>query len=66
MLFQKKNKTVSLPEQVKAAIEAAANIKTDIVKSEIELGLLQPNLSEDSKTLVTLRTRTARTAKPVQ
>ena len=57
MLFQKKNKTVSLPEQVKAAIEAAANIKTDIVKSEIELGLLQPNLSEDSKTLLTLRTR---------
>jgi tyrosine-protein kinase Etk/Wzc len=57
MLFQKKNKTVSLPEQVKAAIEAAANLKTDIVKSEIELGLLQPNLSEDSKTLLTLRTR---------
>jgi hypothetical protein len=26
MLFQKKNKTVSLPEQVKAAIEAAASL----------------------------------------
>jgi tyrosine-protein kinase Etk/Wzc len=57
MLFQKKNKTVSLPEQVKAAIDAAANLKTDIVKSEIELGLLQPNLSEDSKTLITLKSR---------
>lgn len=57
MLFQKKNKTVSLPEQVKAAIDAAADLKTDIVKTEIELGLLQPNLSEDSKTLLTLRSK---------
>lgn len=57
MLFQKKNKTVSLPEQVKAAIDAAADLKTDIVKTEIELGLLQPNLREDSKTLLTLRSK---------
>jgi tyrosine-protein kinase Etk/Wzc len=57
MLFQKKNKTVSLPEQVKAAIDAAAELKTDIVKTEIELGMLQPNLREDSKTLLTLRSK---------
>lgn len=57
MLFQKMNKTVSLPEQVKAAIESAANLKADIIKTEIELGLLQPNLKEDSKTLLTLRSK---------
>jgi tyrosine-protein kinase Etk/Wzc len=57
MLFQKKNKTVSLPEQVKAAIEAAANLKSDIVKTEIELGMLEPNLREDSKTLLTLKSK---------
>jgi len=57
MLFQKKNKTVSLPEQVKAAIDAAANLKTDIIKTEIELGLLQPNLQADSKTLLTLKSK---------
>jgi uncharacterized protein involved in exopolysaccharide biosynthesis len=57
MLFQKINKTVDLPEQVKAAIDAAANLKTDIIKTEIELGLLQPNLSEDSKTLITLKSK---------
>jgi uncharacterized protein involved in exopolysaccharide biosynthesis len=57
MLFQKRNKTVSLPEQVKAAIDAAANLKTDIIKSEIEMGLLQPNLQEDSKSLITLKSR---------
>jgi len=57
MLFQKKNKTVSLPEQLKATIDAAANLKTDIVKTEIELGLVQPNLREDSRTLLTLKSK---------
>jgi capsule polysaccharide export protein KpsE/RkpR len=57
MLFQRKNKTVSLPEQVKAAIDAAADLKTDIIKTEIELGMLQPNLQENSKTLLTLKNR---------
>ncbi len=57
MQFQKKNKAVSLPEQVKAAIEAAANLKADIIKGEIELGLLEPNLKEDSKLLLTLKSR---------
>lgn len=57
MLFQKKNKTVALPEQVKAAIDAAANLKTDIIKTEIELGLIQPNLQADSKTLLTLKSK---------
>lgn len=57
MQFQKKNKTVSLPDQVKAAIESAANLKSDIVKTEIELGLLEPNLKEDSKILVNLKSR---------
>ena len=57
MLFQKKNKAVSLPEQVQAAIEGAANLKTDIIKTEIELGMLQPNLKDDSKTLQSLKSK---------
>jgi uncharacterized protein involved in exopolysaccharide biosynthesis len=57
MLFQKKNKTVSLPEQVQAAIEGAANLKSDIIKTEIELGLMQPNLREDSKALMSLKSK---------
>jgi tyrosine-protein kinase Etk/Wzc len=57
MLFQKKNKTVSLPEQVQAAIDGAANLKTDIIKTEIELGMLQPNLRKDSKTLISLKSK---------
>lgn len=57
MQFQKKNKTVSLPDQVKAAIESAANLKSDIIKTEIELGLLEPNLKENSRILVNLKSR---------
>jgi tyrosine-protein kinase Etk/Wzc len=57
MNFQKINKAISLPEQVQAAIEAAAGIKTEIVKTEVELGLLGFNLREDNKNLVALKGR---------
>ncbi len=56
-LFQQKNKAISLPEQVNAAITAAADLKTEIVKTEVQLGLLQSNLREDNQTLVALRTK---------
>ncbi|HKB86389.1 MAG TPA: Wzz/FepE/Etk N-terminal domain-containing protein [Ignavibacteriaceae bacterium] len=55
--FQKTNKAISLPEQVNAAIDAAAGLKTEIVKTEVQLGLLQSNLREDNQTLVGLRTK---------
>lgn len=55
--FQKTNKAISLPEQVNAAIDAAAGLKTEIVKTEVQLGLLQSNLREDNQTLVALRAK---------
>ncbi|MFZ1280718.1 MAG: GNVR domain-containing protein [Ignavibacteriaceae bacterium] len=55
MEFQKKNKTISLPEQLKAAIESAAEIKTEIVKAEVELGLIRSNVREDDKTVIAVR-----------
>ncbi len=55
MFFQEKNKTVSLPEQVNAAIDAAATIRAEIVKTEIEIGTLQNNFREDNKTLLALK-----------
>jgi tyrosine-protein kinase Etk/Wzc len=54
MTFQEKNKTISLPEQVTAAIESAAKLKSEIIKTEIEIGLLRTNLSEDSRELQSL------------
>lgn len=55
MHFQKTNKTISLPEQVKTSIETAAKLKSEIVKSEVELGIAQTNLREDNKDLIRLR-----------
>jgi tyrosine-protein kinase Etk/Wzc len=57
MVFQKSNKAVSLPEQVNAAIDAAAKLKAEIMKTEVELGLLEPNLREDNKTLLALKNK---------
>lgn len=47
--FQKKNKTISLPEQLKASIESAAKLKAEITQTEIELGLLKYNVQTDDK-----------------
>jgi uncharacterized protein involved in exopolysaccharide biosynthesis len=55
MEFQKINKTIALPEQLTSAIESAAKIKAEIVNTEIEIGLLEPNLRAYNKVLVALR-----------
>lgn len=52
--FQKTNKAVSLPEQVEAVINAAAQIKTQMIETEVEIGYLQNNLKSDNKTLLAL------------
>ena len=57
MKFQEKNKTVALPEQLRAAIDAASKLKSEIVKTEIEIGMLKQNLKEDNKSLLSLRNK---------
>jgi len=57
MTFQDENKTIALPEQISAAINAAAKLKTEIMHTEIELGFLQTNLREDNQTLIALRNK---------
>ena len=59
MSFQKDNKTISLPDQLRSAIESSAEIKAEIIKTEIEIGLLEPNLREDNKALLSLRIKLA-------
>ncbi len=59
MEFQKKNKTISLPEQLNSSIESAAKLKAEIVNTEIEIGLLEPNSSVDNRTLLALRKKLA-------
>ncbi len=55
MYFQKKNKTLSLPDQIKTAIETAAQIKTEIAKTEVELGLMLYNVNENDRTYLSLK-----------
>ena len=57
MNFQQDNNTISLPDQLRSAIESSAEIKAEIIKTEIEIGLLEPNLREDNKALLSLRTK---------
>lgn len=47
--FQKKNKTLSLPDQLKASIESAVKLKSEIAQLEIELGLMKYNIQQDDK-----------------
>ena len=42
------NRAVSLPEQLKAAIDAAAKVKSDIISSQIQLEYLQKTMSENA------------------
>jgi tyrosine-protein kinase Etk/Wzc len=55
MSFQKNNKTISLPDQIKATIESAAKIRGEIASTEIEIGLLEPNLKESNRSLEALK-----------
>ena len=55
MKFQKENKTISLPEQLSSVIESAAKLKAEIVNTEIEIALLEPNSRPDNKNLQSLR-----------
>ncbi|MHC1737031.1 MAG: GumC family protein [Ignavibacteriaceae bacterium] len=55
--FQKLNKTISMSEQVKVSIEAAAKLKGEIISNEINLGYLSQNLNSDNTILQSLRKR---------
>ena len=57
MTFQKSNKTISLPEQVKAAIDAAVKLRSEIASTEVELGIAQLNMKEDNRAIIALKSK---------
>lgn len=57
MNFQAKNKTVSLPDQVKASIEVAAKLKTEMTTAEMNYNILSQNLKENSSLMEGMKTR---------
>ncbi len=55
--FQKQNKTVSLPDQMKATIESAAKLRGEIITQEINFAFLAQNLRENNLTLQATKLR---------
>ena len=55
--FQEENKTILLNEQMKAAIEKAADLKAQMVSSEIDLNVLSKTLSFSHPQIKSLRSR---------
>jgi uncharacterized protein involved in exopolysaccharide biosynthesis len=45
--FQKRFAVYALPEQIKAAVQAAAEIKSRVIAKEIEIGILRKTVAED-------------------
>ena len=55
--FQEENKTLVLDEQMKSAIEKAADLKAEMVSSEIELNVLSKTMSPSHPQIASLRSR---------
>jgi uncharacterized protein involved in exopolysaccharide biosynthesis len=55
--FQLEYKTISLPEQVAAAIENAAAVRSEIIMTEIQIKTLDNNLQSDNKSLLALQNK---------
>ena len=55
--FQEENKTLVLDEQMKTAIEKAADLKAEMVSSEIELNVLSKTMSSSHPQIQSLRSR---------
>jgi tyrosine-protein kinase Etk/Wzc len=55
--FQEENKTLVLDEQMKSAIEKAADLKAEMVSSDIELNVLSKTMSPSHPQIESLRSR---------
>ncbi len=58
-VFQQEHKTVSLDEEVKAAIVAAGNLKAEIIAREVQLGVLREYATDQSPPIKSLRSEIA-------
>ena len=58
-VFQQEHKTVSLDEEVRAAIEAAGNLKAEIIAREVQLGVVREYATEKNPQVKSLRSEIA-------
>ena len=64
--FQEEHKTISLDEQMKTAIQAAADLKAEMLLNEIELNVLSQNLSPSHPQIQQLKTRISQIGKQLE
>lgn len=55
--FQKKNKAISLPEQIEAAILNAAEVKSQIILTEIQINSLTQNMQSNNQSILSLENK---------
>lgn len=64
--FQEEHKTISLDEQMKTAIQTAADLKAEMVLNEIELNVLSQSLSPSHPQIQQLKTRISQIGKQLE
>ena len=64
--FQEEHKTISLDEQMKTAIQTAANLKAEMVLNEIEVNVLSQNLSPSHPKIQNLQNKISQIRKQLE
>lgn len=57
MEFQQKNRTLSVPDQIKATMETLAKVKAEIIATEIQIGLLEQNFTPTHSAVVSAKSK---------
>lgn len=52
--FQKKNKAIAVPEQLKSALDASANLRSEIIQTELQINYLRKDVEENNKLYLAL------------
>lgn len=57
--FEEKNKTISLSDETKAAIDGVAKLKAEIISREVQLGVLQGYATDENPQVIQLKSEIA-------
>lgn len=57
MEFQQKNRTLSVPDQIKATMETLVKVKAEIISTEIQIGLLEQNFTPTHSAVVSAKSK---------
>jgi uncharacterized protein involved in exopolysaccharide biosynthesis len=52
--FQKKNKAIAIPEQIRGALDASAKIKSEMIQTEMQLNFIKGDVDSNNKIYIAL------------